>query len=162
MQHWIQAFINVVDSLLKHPGTALETWVLIGSGVAFFMWVYARMGNALGVPRPGGFRAVFTAILGLALVLAACTTVNLYMPGATFWLVIVVPLIMALIIVLPLTRLIQRTGYFTAFFIWLISGAALAAIVLLIGAGFDAFNSGRERVDKTKVHNRDLEYFIGK
>lgn len=161
MQQWIQVFENVVDSLLKHPGSPLEKWVLIISGCLFSLWVYARTGSALGIPNPGGFRCVFTAALGLALVLAAMTAVKVYFPGAVLWILISVPVIAVLIIVLPLTCLIQRAGYLTAFVTWLISFAALAAIILLISAGFDAFSSGSQRAEKSRMHKQELEQFIG-
>jgi len=36
MERWINGFLNVVDSLLKHPGTLLEKWSLIIPGCLFF------------------------------------------------------------------------------------------------------------------------------
>jgi len=80
MERWIQGFLNVVDSLLKHPDTPLEKWSLIIPGCLFFLWVYVRTGSAFGTPHSGGFRGVFTAVLGLALVLATMTAVSLYFP----------------------------------------------------------------------------------
>ncbi|MFH1969191.1 MAG: hypothetical protein ABIJ53_02605 [Verrucomicrobiota bacterium] len=44
---------------------------------------------------------------------------------------------------------------------WLISVAALAAIILLISAGFDAFSSGRAQAEKSKVHKQEIEQLIG-
>jgi hypothetical protein len=161
MERWINGFLNVVDSLLKHPGTPLEKWALIIPGCLFFLWVYARTGRALGTPHSGGFRGIFTAVLGLALVLAAMTAVSLYFPMAGPWLWVGVPVIVALMVVLPLVCLIQRAGFMAAFMTWLISVAALAALILLISAGLDAFSTGRDQAEKSKVHKQELEQLIG-
>lgn len=161
MERWLHGFLNVVDSLLKHPGTPLEKWALIIPGCLFFLWVYARTGSACGISHPGGFRGVFTAVLGLALVLAAMTAVNLYFPKAGLWLWIGVPVVVSLIGVIPIVCLIQRAGFMAAFMTWLISVAALAALVLLISAGFDTFSSGRGQAEKSKVHKQEIERLIG-
>jgi len=161
MERWIHGLLNVVDSLLKHPGTPLEKWSLIIPGCLFFLWVYARTGSALGIPNPGGFRGVFTAVLGLALVLAAMTAVSLYFPKASLWLWVGVPVFVSLIGVMPLACLIQRAGFMAVFMTWLIGVAALAALMLLISAGFDAFSSGCGQAEKSKVHKQEIEQFIG-
>jgi len=161
MERWIQVFLNVVDSLLKHPGIPLEKWALIIPGCLFFLWVYVRTGRAFGIPRSGGFRGVFTAVLGLALVLAAMTAVSLYFPMIGPWLWFGVPVIVSLMVVIPLVCLIQRAEFMAAFMTWLISVAALTALILLISAGFDAFSSGRAQAEKSKVHKQELEQLIG-
>ena len=161
MERWINGLFNVVDSLLKHPGTPLEKWALIIPGCLFFLWVYARTGGACGISNPGGFRSVFTAVLGLALVLAAMTAVSLYFPKAGLWLWVGVPVVFSLMGVMPLACLIQRAGFMAVFITWLISVAALAAIILLISAGFNAFSSGREQAEKSKVHKQKIEQLIG-
>ncbi|MDP2990447.1 MAG: hypothetical protein Q8O57_07775 [Kiritimatiellota bacterium] len=162
MERWIQVFLNLVDNLLKHPGTPLEKWSLIIPGCLFFLWVYARTSRAFGTPHFGGSRGVFTAVLGIAFVLAAMTAVSLYFPKAGPWLWVGVPVVVSLVVVMPLVCLIQRAGFMAAFMTWLISVAALAAIILLISAGFDAFNSGREQAEKSKVHKQEIEQLIGK
>jgi len=161
VERWIQGFLNVVDNLLKHPGTPLEKWSLILPGCLFFLWVYARTGRAFGTPHSGGFRGVFTAVLGLALVLAAMSAINLYFPKAGLCLWVGVPVIVLLTVVMPLGCLIQRAGFMAAFMTWLISIAALAALILLISAGFNAFSSGREQTEKSKVHKQEIEQLIG-
>ena len=161
MERWINGFLNVVDSLLKHPGTLLEKWSLIIPGCLFFLWVYARTGSAFGTPRSGGFRGIFTAVLGFALVLIAMTTASLYFPKAGLWLWVGVPVVISLMVVMPFVCLIQRAGFMAAFITWLISVAALAAFILLISAGFDAFSSGREQAKKSKVHKQEIEQLIG-
>ncbi|MFH1969190.1 MAG: hypothetical protein ABIJ53_02600 [Verrucomicrobiota bacterium] len=115
MERWIQGFLNVVDNLLKHPGTPLEKWSLIIPGCLFFLWVYARTGRAFGTPHSGGFRGVFTAVLGLTLVLAAMTAISLYYPKAGLWLWVGVPVVVSLMVVMPLVCLIQRSGFMAAF-----------------------------------------------
>lgn len=161
MERWIQGLFNVVDSLLKHPGTPLEKWSLIIPGCLFFLWVYVHTGRAFGTSHPGGFRGVFTAVLGVALMLAAMTSMNLYFPKAGFWLWCGVPAVVGLIVVIPLECLIQRSGFLAAFMTWLISVAALAAIILLISAVFGAFRSGREQAEKSKAHMQEIEQLIG-
>ena len=161
MERWIHDLLNVVDSLLKHPGTPLEKWSLIIPGCLFFLWVYARTGSAFGISNSGGFRGVFTAVLGLALVLAAMTAVSLYFPKAGLWLWVGVPVVASLMVVMPLICLIQRAGFMAAFMTWLISVAALAALILLISAGFDAFSSGRKHAEKSEVHKQEIEQLIG-
>lgn len=161
MEQWIQELVKVVDILLKHPGTPLEQWSLIVSGCLFFLWVYARTGSAFGTPHSGGFRGVFSAALGVALVLAAMTAVSLYFPKAGLWLWVGAPVIVSLMVVMPLVCLIQRAGFMAAFMTWLISVAALAALVLLISAGFDAVSSGRKQAEKSKVHKQEVEQLIG-
>jgi len=64
-------------------------------------------------------------------------------------------------VVMPLVCLIQRSGFMAAFMTWLISVAALAAIIFLISAGFDAFSSGRAQAEKSKVHKQEIEQLIG-
>lgn len=161
MERWIQGLSNVVDSLLKHPGTLLEKWALIILGCLFFLWVYARTGRAFGIPHSGGFRGIFTAVLGLMLVLAAMTAVSLYFPKVGLWPWVGVPVVVSLMVVMPIVCLIQRAGFMAAFMTWLISVAALAALILLISAGFDAFSSGREQAGKSKVHKQEIEQLIG-
>jgi len=161
MERWIHGLLNVVDNLLKHPGTPLEKWALIIPGCLFFLWVYARTGSACGISKPGGFRGIFTALLGLALVLVAMTAVSLYFPKAGLWLWVGVPVFVSLMGVMPLACLIQRAGFIAAFMTWLISVAALVAIILLISAGFQAFSSGREQAEKSRVHKQEIEQFIG-
>ncbi|MBU1734275.1 MAG: hypothetical protein KJ692_03455 [Verrucomicrobia bacterium] len=161
MERWIQVFLNVVDNLLKHPGTPLEKWLLIIPGCLFFMWVYVRTGSAFGMSHSGGFRGGFSAVLGFALVLAAMTAVSLYFPKVGPWLWVGVSVVVLLMVVMPLVCLIQRAGYMAAFMTWLISVAALAALILLISAGFDAFSAGREQAEKSKVHKQELEQLIG-
>lgn len=157
----MQSLLSLVDDLLKHPGTPLEKWALIIPGCLFFLWVYLRTGNACGISSSGGFRGVFTALLGLALVLAVMGTMSLYVPKAGLWFWIGVPVLVAMLGVMPLTCLIQRCGFLAAFITWLISVAALAALIILVSAGFDAFNSGRGRAEKSRMHKQEIEQFIG-
>jgi hypothetical protein len=160
MDRWVQALSDAVDVLLKHPADPLEKGVLLAAGVLFFLWVHARTGRAFGFAYAGGFRGGGAAALGLALVLAALAGASLYWPQAGPWLWAGVPAAVSLALVVPLLCAMQRANYVTALAAWLISAAALAAMVLMLSAAFAAFRSGSGQADKARAHRQELEQVI--
>ncbi len=157
MDTWLQEGTRVVTALLRHPGSAPETGMLLGVGLLVFFWVYIRVGRAFGVPEPGGVRAGVAAVLGLALMLAALTIIARYVPHAGWGVQAVAAGAALFLLDLPGMRLVQRARMPAAAATWLVSLGALTAAVLLAQACWRAVETGRGQAGRTAIHRQELE-----
>ncbi len=157
MNDWMESLARVVAVLLRHPASPVEQWVPAALGLAGFFWVYVRAGRAFGIPHADGARAVLAAMVGLALVLAALCVVQRYAPGAAPWMWAAAAAGVSLLLVLPWMRLAQRAGLMAALGTWLVSMAALIAVVLLVQAGWRAIKTGSGQAGRTLIRREEVE-----
>lgn len=162
MDRWMNALGGVIQTLLRHPGTSVEQWVLIAAGAVTGLVVLAKVLNAFSCERPGWWRTILCCVVGLALILGALAAIRVLAPAAPDWWSWVAVGGVSLVIMTPLVALLHKAGFGGACFSWLLSMGAVAGVVLMVGAGFDAVASGSKDAVKAKTHKGEMEQLMGK
>jgi uncharacterized membrane protein len=101
-------------------------------------------------------------VLGILFSLAALVAAQMYLPAWNnpeyrLWILIGVPVAVALLLVAPFMGLFQKANYMAAVMTWVLSVAGAALVVLLVGALFDSFASGSRDAEKEKTHKQEIE-----
>lgn len=160
LEPWIQGLKATLDTVLKHPGSPLEWWVLLLAAILTSVIILRVTAAAFGMDRTGFGISCGGALVGLALILLALTAVSL-MITAGVWLLAAAAVGISLILVIPLLGFLLKGNYIAAFFAWLISLGAVIGVIALLSAGFNAVSAGTQEAEKVKSHKQDLEQILG-
>ncbi len=162
MDLWLDRLNQIVSALLGHPGSPLEKWILIVLGLLAMIGVLGKAGSSLGIPNTGFAYSVIIAAIGVGLSLAALTAAALYLPAwdnadLQKWLWIGIPIVVSLIVVVPLICMFQRGSFLAAVFTWALGVGALAGVILLVGAVFNAIESREGDIERGKERKQEVE-----
>ncbi|MBT3294087.1 MAG: hypothetical protein HN919_12090 [Verrucomicrobia bacterium] len=160
MAQWIHEAALIVRELIGSCGSTTEYNVLLGLAVAGLLFGLFNISAAMGATMSTPLRVTLVSVLGGLLVMAAVVAVRLYLiPNLTpspmlRWLPLVVSGMVLLLCVAPLAKWLLSAGYFEAVFALVLSCAAVALLIVLGHAGFNALRTGDKGFNKTQ-HRRD-------
>ena len=162
MTQWIENLQAILQLMLGSPGSALEMWVLLGLSFLMMWAIVGKAGSLLGIINTRPAQTLIVTILGVLLSLAALTAAQMYLPAWNnpeykLWILIGVPLVVALVLIAPFMGLFQKANYMAAVVTWVLAVAGAALVILLVGALFDSFVSGSRDAEKGKAHKQELE-----
>ena len=163
MEQWIAHLQAILQLALGNPGSKIEMWVLL-VGVSFvMMWgIASKAGSLLGIINTRPAQTLLVTLFGVLVSLAALAAAQMYLPAWNnpeykLWILIGVPVAVALLLIAPFMGLFQKANYIAAAITWVLTVAGAALVVLLVGAMFDSFASGRRDAEKAKAHKQELE-----
>ena len=162
MNQWIANLQAVLQLALGNPASNIEMWILIGGAFAMMWGIVGKAGNLLGIDNTGPAQTFVVTLVGILLSLSALAAAQMYLPAWNhpqykLWILIGVPAAVGLLLVAPFMGLFQKAGYIAAVMTWALSVAGAVLVVLLVGAMFDSFASGRRDAEKEKAHKQELE-----
>jgi hypothetical protein len=162
MNQWIESLQAILQLVLGSPGSPLEMWVLLGASFLMMWILVSRAGSLLGIINTRPAQTFIVTLLGILLSLGALAAVQIYLPvwndpNYRLWILIGVPVAVAVVIIAPFMGLFQKAKYVTAVATWVLAVAGAALVVLLVGAMFDSFVSGSRDADKEKAHKQEIE-----
>lgn len=165
MNEWLDSLDQIFTFLLGNPATGGEKVTLIALSLVAMLWVLTKAGAAFGIPNTGLYYSIVTGGLGIALVLAGMAAAKTYLPlwnepAARVWILVGTGVLVSLVIVVPLMCAFQRAGYLAALPTWLLGLGAAAAVILLVGAGFDAVASGAKSARQGASHKGDIQRIL--
>ena len=163
MDQWTSKLQNILQLLLGYPGSTLEKWILL-VGAILMMWIIVtKAGSMMGIMNTRPAQTAVVTILGIVLSVAALAAVQIYLPAANdpqykSWVLVGVPLAVAVLVIAPFMGLFQKANYIAAVITWVLAVAGAALVILLVGALFDSFASGKQHGgEKAKEHKEELE-----
>jgi hypothetical protein len=160
MTLWTQEAAQVIRELIGSVGSTTEYNVLVGMAVAGLLFGLFNISAAMGATMSTPLRVAIVALVGGLLVMVAIVAMRLYLipnlnPSPMLrWLPLIVTGMVLLICVAPLAKWLLSAGYFEAVVALVLSGAAVALLIVLGHAGFNALRTGDKGFNKTK-HRRD-------
>jgi hypothetical protein len=162
MNQWIENLQDILQLVLGNPGSDIEKWVLLGVSFVMMWVIVGKAGSLLGINNTRPAQTLVVTLLGVLLSLAALTAAQMYLPAWNspeykLWILIGVPLAVAILLVAPFMGLFQKANYITAVITWVLAVAGAALVILLVGAMFDSFASGNRDAEKGKAHKQELE-----
>jgi hypothetical protein len=162
MNQWMENLQAILQLVLGNPGSDLERWVLLGLSFMMMWIVLSKAGSLLGISNTRPAQTFIVTLLGVIVSLAALAAAQMYLPAWNnpeyrLWILIGVPLAVAILLVAPFMGLFQKASYITAVITWVLAVAGAALVILLVGAMFDSFVSGRQDAEKEKAHRQELE-----
>jgi len=165
MNHWIAHLQAILRLALGNPGSNIEMRVLIVVAFAMMWGIVCKAGNLLGIDNTGPVRTFVVTLVGILLSLLALAAVQMYLPAWNhpqyrLWILIGVPVAVGLLLVVPFMGLFQKASYIAAAMTWALSVAGAALVVLLVGAMFDSYMSGRRDAEQEKTRKQELERMI--
>lgn len=165
MERWLNDFEPMLNYFLGNPVSDLEKWVALVLAVLAMMWTLTKAGTSFGIPNTGVSYALFTALLGIVLTVAATLAAKFYLPGwgdaqVRILMVVGAGVLVAILVVAPLMCALQKSGYLAAVLTWAASVAAAAAVILLVGGVFELLVSGGKDAEKSMGRKQDMEKFL--
>jgi hypothetical protein len=162
---WLGQINQIVNMFLGNPAAPWMRWVLIVLGVLTLVAVLGKVGEAFRIPNISTVYSLTAAVVGIGLTLAVLTAAALYLPAwkdaaIQRWMLIGVPVVVSVIVVVPLMCMLQRANFMASLVTWAIGVAAMAAVVLLVGAIFKAFLSGDRDFNRGKLRKQEIEQLI--
>jgi len=162
LQQWIQGLHSMLDAVLKHPETPFKWWVLLSAAILACAIVLHFTVVACNLDRRPAFGyAVLVSVVGLALILLGMTAGALLLGMAGGGMLVAAGVGISLLLVIPMIYFLMKANSLVAFFAWLISLGAVAGVIAMLSAGFDAVTAGTEKAGKVKGHKHDLEQILG-
>lgn len=152
---------RIVQICLGNPGSVVLGIVLGILGVAAAGLIVRFVGEVFGCKVVSSGRTVLVllltavALLGAAVLTAALVCPKISHAAVARWLPAVAAAVALLAVVLPLTRLILKAGYFQALFTVGLSLMAAAVVVALVNAGARMAKAGSGSLEGSA--NRLLE-----
>jgi hypothetical protein len=154
-QLWINAFNQMLDTLLMHPAENWIFWTMAAISFLVLTWVFSRVGERLGVANVEGFAGFFAGTIGAAAMLATMTAAHLYLapklriePGFSFLLIVAFS--SSLFVVAPLIKFWTQARFFSTVAAWCMSLFCAVVILLCLGYGFGSFTVGKSTVEKNE------------
>ncbi len=166
MAQWTQEAALVIKALIGSVGSTTEYNVLVGVAVAGLLFGLFNISAAMGATMSTPLRVVIVALVGGLLVMVAIVAMRLYLipnlnPSPMLrWLPLVVTAMVLLICVAPLAKWLLSAGYFEAVVALVLSGAAVALLIVLGHAGFNALRTGDKGFNKTQHRRDDINQII--
>jgi len=156
MNEWLDK-LQEIGLLFFGRDSAAEMWALIVVCALVVFFVYNKI--SIGFAGKGN-GSVFVLIPGFVLLALTAVAVQLYWTDDwVFQLAAVAGSFFLL--VLPLTKMIEKTSYLSALMVWTVCGLLLGAILLLERPLVQSFQRGIEKGSLMKNH-RDQVNSLGK
>jgi len=167
IDQWVSALGDVVNMLLGTPGSDVEKYVIAGVTFLVMVLVLARAGTAFGIANADVFHSLMTTLLGVLLIVISIAAAKIYCPEWSnpnwhIWVIVGSAVLVSVFIVVPLMCLFQKTGFIPALLTWLIGVGAAAAIIVMVGAGFDMASAGQREAGKEQQHKSEMNDFLNK
>ncbi len=161
LERWMQGLQVTLDMTLKYPDTPAEGWVLSMAALLACAIILRITASACGLGRPTFVRSFIVSAVGLALILLGMTAINLVHAAAGVWVLTATVIGISLILIIPMLSFLLKGNYIVAFFAWLISMGAVAAVIVLLSAGFNVVTAGIQDAGKARQHKHDQEQILG-
>jgi hypothetical protein len=162
MTQWIENLQAILQLILGNPGSTVEMWTLLGLSFLMMWAVVGKAGSLMGIINTRPAQTLVVTLVGAILSLAALTAAQIYLPAWNnpeyrLWILIGVPLAVALVLIAPFMGLFQKANYIAAAITWVLAVAGAALVVLLVSALFDNFATGSRDAEKGKARRQELE-----
>lgn len=162
MNEWMRAADWLLRVVTGNPKSALELVVATAAIIFSVGFILSPSARALGGSRTGRGYAMISGLLGLMIIMVSVLAAKLYLPLGQYESYRVAALIGTavvawLIIVVPLTCWLLRTGFFAALISWALSAAASAVVVLFVGMVFYGLAAGSRGAGRGLEHRKQIE-----
>ncbi len=163
MKELVQDMMNTLFVLLGRPQSMLEFYIALGLGVVVLILALSKTAEAAGALRAQTVRGLFVVVLsGIAAVIFWSGTRTIVIPRLRADLVpyaLPTALILLTVIVLAVTLIAFRCTVMAAVMGWAVSLAAVAAVIVLVGVGFDLWSSLKQDARAAGIHKQTIEEF---
>ena len=157
METWLRDFYGL---LLHFFGRATpnETYLVVALCVMFGALALSRVSTSLGAVWAFYTTGVLLTSAGLVIIIAALALLPCFGFQA-WWLPFAVPAMALLIIVLPLTVILQKGTYVTALIGWTVTLLVVAAVLTLEPMGRHAIEKGIDKTKPLERHRIETEHY---
>ena len=152
MNRWISE-LKQVGLVFFGRESSGEMWGLVVVCIAVSFLLYKKMSNGF-VGR--GEKTFLTLIPGVLLMALAAVAVRIFLDGSGLLQLSVVG-VCFLVIVAPMTALVEKTKYLSAMIPWVVTAAVLAVILYIEPILVDAIKGGAEKGSLLKAHRDDMD-----
>lgn len=159
MDAWLDEIYGLIVNCFGRE-TVLEMYVVVALCILSGALALSRVGTSLGALRAFYFRGVLLTVVGSLLLFAAMALLPVftYFPD---WALLVVALIALLVVVVPLTILIQKGGYVAALVAWMAALLTIVVVLVLEPMAMRAIkhvlDRGAEKASQIEKHRNETE-----
>lgn len=162
MNEWTRAAGWLLRAVTGNPKSTLELGIATAAIIFSVGFILSPSARALGGSRTGRGYAMITGLLGLMIIMAAVLAAKLYLPLRQYesyrvTILIGTAMVAWLLIVVPLTCWLLRTGFLAALISWVLAAAAAAIVVLFVGLVFDGLAAGSRGAGRGLEHRKQIE-----
>ena len=140
MSEWTSALKEIGLEFFGRESSG-EMWALAVVCAVVVFLLYRKLSSGFA---GRGEKTFLTLLPGILIMLAGVVAVRIYL-GGTLLLQGIVVLICFLVLVLPLTAKVEKTGYFNAMVPWVVTAMVLAVILYLEPLVMNTLNRGVEK-----------------
>jgi len=147
MSEWISEFKQIGLAFFGRESSG-EMWAMVVICVVVGFLLYKKLSAGF---EGRGEKTFLTLIPGILLMAASAVAVDIYLNGNELlqWIAV---LACFLLIVLPLTMLVEKARYFSAMVPWIVTAIVLAVILYVEPLVMNAVNCGIEKGSLMKDH----------
>jgi hypothetical protein len=157
MEAWLGEF-HVLFTHFFGRATPVETYTVIALCVLLGALALSRVSTGLGAMGAFYTTGVLLTAAGLTISIGALACLPLFGFYA-WWMPLVVPAAAILVVVLPLTVLLQKGGYVTALIAWTVTLLVVAVILTLEPMAMRTLEKGRAKTNALEKHRIETERF---
>ena len=161
IEAWLKEFIGLFLYFFGRA-TPNETYVLIALCVLLGALALSGISQRLGSIGAFYTTGILLVCLGLTIIIASLALVPFF-PFQAWWMVLAVPAAAMLIVVLPLTMLLQKGGYVTALIAWTVTLLVIAVILTFEPMARQSLENVYDNIFnksmKLKQHHFEIEKF---
>ena len=156
MNDWLDALRKTGLFLFERESVS-EMWGVVVLCLFFVFWVYGKI--SAGFSSQGG-RSFLTVIPGIFVLVLASVAVRVYLTND--WLIQWVAVLLAfLLVVLPLTKAVEKTSYFNAMLVWGVCALVVGVILLMEPLVVQSFQRGIKKgslmKDQHEIENEIMQ-----
>lgn len=157
MDAWLKEFYELFVYFFGRA-TPSETYVVILLCVLFGALALSRIGMGLGALGAFYTTGVLLTSAGLVIIVAALAILP-FLNFYAWWMPLAVPCVVILLVVLPLTMLLQQCGYVTSLIAWTVTLLVIAVVLTLEPMAMRSFEKGFEKAIKngTRLEQHRIE-----
>jgi len=127
MNEWLDEVVKTVGGLFGR-GSMSETILVVALALLSGAWVLSIVSDRLGASRSFFRNSFFLTGIGLA-GLCAAMALPAVLGRTEFWMVPLAAGALLLVLIVPLTALVQRGGYFGVLGAWILTLLTVAAVL---------------------------------
>lgn len=167
MDIWVREFSELARLLLGNPESFVGYAILVAVVAAALILGMYLVGSAMRMPNLGVVRRILALVVGIGFLMAVWIAVQKYLlPFVEVeWLrtvvMIGVPLVAAMVVVIPVQRLIFRSSYVAALITFAASIVLAGLLVVLTNAVLGAVLGGEKESSAIKTRRDAINQVIG-
>lgn len=157
MDTWLNEIIKTAEGLFGRA-TMSETILVVVLSLCLGAWVLSVVSDRLGASRAFFGNSFFLTGVGLGLICVALSIPSV-LGLSTVWLPLIAACATFLVLILPLTVLVQKSGYLAALATWVLTLLTVTAVLTAEPTAMRVFEKISDKAEYFGKHRVETEMY---